>query len=187
MLSAVATPDGGEAPLVTRGLADLLTAVGKKVRLVVLNACGTDPIAQDLAQVTGCAIGYPGKVDDRTAVTYAAQFYRRIGAGQAVGPAHPAAVAVIRMYGAGEHEIPELRCRPGANRDALHLLHPVHLPPLPEPGRVPDPTAFLAHRAGAKRYTVLLTGTTDSETHLRAELAGRNMSIQWIQVEAEQG
>ncbi|MEU7193263.1 hypothetical protein AB0B04_06855 [Streptomyces xinghaiensis] len=183
----VLAPDGGDVPLVTRGLADLLAAAGKKVRLVVLNACGTDFIARDLAQVTGCAIGYPGEVGDQTAITFAAQFYRCVGAGMAVGPAHRAAAAVIRMYGAGDGEIPVLHPGPAANPDILSLLHPAHLPPPPAQGRVPNTTAFLAHRTGTKRYYALVTGTTDSEEHLRAELASRNMNAQWIQVENNRG
>ncbi|MFF8424450.1 hypothetical protein ACF07Y_04735 [Streptomyces sp. NPDC016566] len=164
-------------------LGDLLAAAGKKVRLVVLNACGTDLIAQDLAEVTGCAIGYPAKVSDRMAITFATQFYRCVGAGIPVGPAHEAARAVIRMYGADENELPILRHSPAVNMDALHLLHPAFLPPPPAQGRIPDATAFLARGAGTKRYTLLATGTTDSETNLRAELASRDMNVQWIQLE----
>ncbi|MFH8770128.1 CHAT domain-containing protein [Streptomyces sp. NPDC017958] len=179
----VLTPDGGDAPLVTEGLGDLLAAAGKQVRLVVLNACATDPIAQDLAEVTGCAIGYPAQVSDRTAITFATQFYRCVGAGMPVGPAYEAARAVIRMYGADENELPVLRQSPAVNMDALHLLHPAFLPPPPAQGRIPDPTAFLARRTGTKRHTVLATGPTDSGTELRAELADGNMNVQWIQVE----
>ncbi|MBW8806317.1 MAG: hypothetical protein JF587_21070 [Catenulisporales bacterium] len=179
----VLTPDGGDAPLVTEGLADLLAAAGKKVRLVVINACGTDLIAQELAKVAGCAIGYPGTVGDQVATTFAAQFYRCVGAGMALGPAHRAAAAVIRMYGAGESEIPVLHSVPETDPDTLHLLHPAYLPPPPEQGRVPNATAFLASRAGAKRYTVLVTGTTASEAHLRATLADKNMDVQWLQLD----
>ncbi len=179
----VLTSDGGDAPMVTRGLADLLAAAGKAVRLVVLNACGTDPIARELAQATGCAIGYPGKVGDQTAITFAVQLYRCIGAGMAVGPAHQAAVAVTRMYGAGDGELATLHHGRSVDPATLHIVHPAHLVPLPEPGRVPNPTAFLAHRTGAKRYAALVTGTTESEANLRAELADRNMDAQWIQLE----
>ncbi|MFD9398161.1 CHAT domain-containing protein [Streptomyces sp. NPDC060011] len=179
----VLASDGGDVPLVTQGLAELLAAAGKRLRLVVLNACGTDAVARELAQVTGCAIGYPGEVGDQMAITFAAQFYRCVGAGMAIGPAHQAAAAVIRMYGAEDGEIPILHPGPGADPDVLSLLHPAHLPPPPEQGQVPNTTAFLAHRTGAKRYYALVTGVTDSEERLRAELSSRNMNAQWIQVE----
>ena len=179
----VLTADGGDAPLATEGLVDLMAAAGEGVRLVVLNACGTETTARDLARVTGCAIGYPGKVSDQMAITFATQFYRCVGSGMAVGPAHRAAAAVIRMYGAGEGEIPVLHLGPGVTPDAAHLLHPAHLAPPPEQGRIPDPTSFLAQRTGAKRYTVLATGTTDSEADLLAELADKKMNIQWIRIE----
>lgn len=183
----VLTADGGDAPLVTAGLADLLGAAGKLVRLVVLNACGTDGAARELAEVTGCAIGYPGEVSDRMAVTFAAQLYRCVGSGMAVGPAHRAAAAVIRMYGAEEREMPVLHLGPGVNAEAVHLLPPAYLLPPAEKGRVPDPTAFLARVAGAKRYTVLATGTADSESELRAGLAHTDMEIHWVQFEETSG
>jgi len=175
--------DGGDAPLITEGLADLLAAAGSKIRLVVINACGTDLIAQELAKVTGCAIGYPGRVPDQVAITFATQFYRCVGAGMPVGPAYRASAAVIRMYGAAEHEIPVLYSIAEADPDTLHLLHPAYFAPPPEQGRVPDATAFLAGRYGSKRYTVLVTGTTASEADLRATLADHNMDVQWLQLE----
>jgi hypothetical protein len=179
----VLTADGGDAPLVTEGLADLLGAAGARLRLVVLNACGTDSAARDLARVAGCAIGYPGRVNDRTAVTFAAQFYRCVGAGMAVGPAHRAATAVVRMYGAGESEIPVLHPGPGVNPDALSILAPAHFVPPPEQGRVPNATAFLARPTKSMHYTLLVTGSTDSEAGLRADLASMNMDVQWVRFE----
>jgi hypothetical protein len=50
---------------------------------------------------------------------------------------------------------------------------------------VPDPTAFLAYRAGAKRFTAVVTGTTISETVLRSTLASAvgDLEVQWVQID----
>ncbi|MFD7029535.1 CHAT domain-containing protein [Streptomyces sp. NPDC059917] len=180
----VLTVDGGDAPLVTAGLGDLLAAAGKGVRLVLLNACATSGVAEELAVTSGCAIGYPGRVGDGMAITFACQFYRCIGAGYAVGPAHRAAVAVTRMYGAEPGELAVLHHGPEVDPETWHLLHPAHLVPLPGTGIVPDPTAFLARRAGAKRFTAVVTGTTNSEALLRSALASTgDLEVQWIRID----
>ncbi|MFJ7207135.1 CHAT domain-containing protein [Streptomyces sp. NPDC098789] len=180
----VLTTDGGDAPLVTAGLGDLLAAAGKGVRLVLLNACATNGAAEELARTAGCAIGYPGRVQDVMAITFAREFYRCVGAGLAVGPAHSAAVAVTVMYGAGAGERAVLHHAPGVDPETWHLLHPAHMVPLPGAGNVPDPTAFLAQRAGAKPFIALVTGTTNSEARLRSTLASTgDLEVQWIRID----
>lgn len=181
----VLTSDGGDAPMVTAGLGELLTSVGKAVRLAVLNACDSSAIAEELAQCVGCAIGYQGRVRDGLAQDFARDFYRCIGTGLAVGPAHRAAAAVAKQYGATDAELPRLHARADVDPETTYLLHPAHMPPLPGPGRLPNATAFLARRAAAKPFTVLLTGITDSEDGLRSRLSSAitDVEIQWIQID----
>ncbi|MFF8768587.1 CHAT domain-containing protein [Kitasatospora sp. NPDC015120] len=176
----VLTPAGGDAPMATKGLANLLAEVGKEVRLAFLNACATGAVARELAEVVGCAIGHPAKVRDDMAIMFADHFYQCIGTGMTVGPSFRAAQAALGMYVTDEASLPVLHHRADVNPDALHLLHPAFMPPPSAPGRAPDATAFLARRAGAKQFIALVTGSAESEAELRAEFIEKNVDILWI-------
>ncbi|MEU9306234.1 CHAT domain-containing protein [Streptomyces sp. NPDC048256] len=179
----VLTADGGDAPLDTDGLGELLAAAAKGIRLAVLNACYTEAAADKLAQITGCAIGYPERVDDQTTIAFARSLYHCVGTGMSVGAAHRAAVASLWTFGTPEHLRPRLKSRPDVEPEACFLLNAAHQVPATRPGALPDPTALTARQAGsAKKFTALITGTAASEATLRAGLASTfdGMEVEWM-------
>ncbi len=87
---------GRERRLSREALADLLE--GQGVRLLLLNACKTRPLAEALvkAGAVEAAVATDESIADRAAITFAKRFYERLAAGDAVERALRKARAHVR-------------------------------------------------------------------------------------------
>jgi hypothetical protein len=72
---------GSRDLLLGEGLVDLLSTHGRGLRLVFLNACNTDVVAEVMARRAPAVLGVRGEYSDRSAVTLARGFYRELGQG----------------------------------------------------------------------------------------------------------
>src|SRR5262249_53759224 len=70
---------GGAQAIPQEGLRDLFRALGRKVRLVVLNACYSATLADTIKQQIDCVIGMRGPVRDAAAIKFSGGLYRAIG------------------------------------------------------------------------------------------------------------
>lgn len=104
--------DGGVRPVSPALLADVFRKVRGRVRLVVLNACSSRPVAQAVTEVVECAVGMSERVLDDTAITFSAAFYGALGFALSVREAFDQGTLTIGLQDQPGAEIPELFARP---------------------------------------------------------------------------
>jgi hypothetical protein len=121
-----------------QALAEVVRLYGTQVRLIVLNSCKSEEIAQDLADVCGCAIGMARKIGDDAALIFASEFYRALASGHSANTACEGGKAALHVRETGQHELPILKCREGVDPSGIGLTtgevgHDTDLPypPLP--------------------------------------------------------
>ena len=75
-----------QAPIMADQLGRILGNFPERIRLCVLNACGSDPVASHLvrAKVVDAAIGWPDKVSDGVAIAFTEALYRGLGDGLSI-------------------------------------------------------------------------------------------------------
>ncbi|MFB8241671.1 CHAT domain-containing protein [Kitasatospora purpeofusca] len=104
------------AIVTAEAFANAVAATDDPPRLVVLNSChSAHQIDHLVREVSPFAIGMADEVDDRSAITYAAQFYASIANGQSIGAAHDSGKAAVQVAGLPGHELPTLAHAEGAN------------------------------------------------------------------------
>ncbi len=84
------------------------------VRCVVLNACDSASVAEDVARHVDHAVGMDGPLEDQAGIEYSVAFYDALGTGAAVAQAHELGRNAILWAGFAGHEAPRLFVRPGA-------------------------------------------------------------------------
>jgi hypothetical protein len=93
--------DEGAAQLVSpAALTQLFAAVGGQVRLIVLDACYSAPIADALLAHCDCIVGVNGALGDVAARAFAIGFYGALGDGESVAAAFVQGEAAIALTGA---------------------------------------------------------------------------------------
>lgn len=103
-------------------LARLFTTFRGDIRLVVLNACYSEPQARAIAETVGCAIGTRGPISDEAAITFAASFYRAVAFGKSVKAAFEQAETALALEHIGSQEWPELLAREDVDPAELYLV-----------------------------------------------------------------
>jgi len=93
---------------------------GSSVKLVVLTACNTEPLASMLLEHVDCAIGIDGPISDRAALEFSKGLYAALGDGAAVEQAFHAGCLAILCEDLPEAERPTLKVRDGV--DARHVV-----------------------------------------------------------------
>lgn len=149
--------DKQPSPLSTEALDTLLGAFRGTVRLVVLDACGTEPQAEAIKDVVGCVIGTNKKIGDIEAIAFAAEFYGAIGARVAVRTAFDLGRAALAQLKTGQQDIPVLLTH-GVDASELYPLggEPSSGPKNLNLGRVPIPAdvnVFVGRKERVKELT----------------------------------
>jgi hypothetical protein len=140
----------GAAQLVSaQAIAQVLEAAGDSVKLVVLNACYTAPIADVLLAHVDCVVGMTGAIHDSAARTFAIGFYGGLGEHESIAAAFKQGRAAIDLEGLPDAERPKLNVRDGfdAAQVILAALTPSVLVDLPCP--YPGMRPFAADDAGS--------------------------------------
>jgi CHAT domain len=132
----------GRAQLVSpEAIAQALGAAGASVKLVVLNACLTAPIAEALLAHVDCVVGMGGSIHDDAARSFAIGFYGGLGGHASVAAAYEHGRAAIRLDGLPDADRPRLLVRDGVDAAQITLTADapsVRLPLLcPYPGMRP--------------------------------------------------
>src|SRR4051795_11810236 len=70
---------GNPKPVSKEALVHLFRTLKDNVRIIVLNACSTQPQARALAKIVDCVIGMNIPVGNEAAVIFTASFYRAVG------------------------------------------------------------------------------------------------------------
>jgi CHAT domain-containing protein len=114
--------DGASRPVSQQALSNLFKALKDNVRIVVLNSCYSQPQAEALSELIDFAIGTTQAVKDRSAVAFAAAFYRALAYGRSVQTAFDLAQNAIELKGLSGADIPVLKTRQTADAEKPLLL-----------------------------------------------------------------
>jgi hypothetical protein len=109
-------------PVDAAALAQLFDACRGDIRLVVLSACLSQPQADAIARVVGCAIGTSAAISDEAAIAFNARFYAAIAFGHSVKAAFDQARAALALSHPAERDTPRLIARSGVNPARIRLV-----------------------------------------------------------------
>lgn len=105
-----------------RAFVNLISTLRDNIRMVVLNACHSEPLARALVEHIDCAVGMRRSISDKAAVEFAAAFYQAIGFGRSVGVAFELGLCALELRGIAEDATPRLVTRGGMDASEILLL-----------------------------------------------------------------
>jgi hypothetical protein len=115
---------GGKARSVSQAaLSTLFSLLKDNLRVVVLNACYSQPQAEAIAQHIDCVVGMAEAVGDRTAIVFAAAFYQALAYGRDVQTAFSLARNQAQLEGLPDEDVPQLLA-PNANPAQVAFARP---------------------------------------------------------------
>lgn len=97
--------DDGSNIVPAKNLVRLLRALGRNLRLVVLNACNSAKLASEIAAAVGPTVGMERVIEDRVATEFSVAFYETLAFGREIDTAFE--VALSSLSGADD-ELPQL-------------------------------------------------------------------------------
>jgi hypothetical protein len=112
-------PEGSVQLISYAVMKQIFARAAASVRLVVLTACNTEPLASLLREHVECVIGIDGLISDRAALEFSRGLYAAICDGASVAQGFDAGCLAIQCAGLPEAERPTLKVRPGV--DARHV------------------------------------------------------------------
>ncbi len=115
--------DGSSHLVAPESLADIFRVLKDNVRVVVLNACNSEPQAQAIVSVIDCAVGMSEEIKDDAAIAFAATFYEALGYGRSVQDAFDLALVQVTATGA-ERSLAKMHTRPGVKPADIVLVNP---------------------------------------------------------------
>lgn len=128
--------DGRSRPVGKQALIGLFKVLKDNVRIIVLNSCYSQPQAEALSEVIDYTVGTSRAVKDKSAVAFAATFYRALAFGRSVREAFDLAKVQIDMLGLTGSDIPALLARNGVNSNEPFLKK---AEPSDDPGKIETP------------------------------------------------
>ncbi|MFN8469928.1 MAG: pentapeptide repeat-containing protein [Caldilineaceae bacterium] len=115
---------GNPAEVPAELLVQLFEQHKASIRLVVLNACYAENQAAAIVSVIDTAIGMHLTVNDKTAILFAAAFYRALGFGCSIQAAFKDAILALRLEENAEAATPRLLVRNGVDADTIVFVAP---------------------------------------------------------------
>ncbi len=117
------TDDNGRGkPVSMQSLQMLFTALKDDIRVVVLNACYSKIQAQAIISAIDCAVGMSENIGDKSAIAFAASFYRAIAFGRSVREAFEQGKVSIQLEGLPRYDVPTLLAKPGVDTSKLYIV-----------------------------------------------------------------
>lgn len=115
---------GKPKPVSKEALVSLFRTLKDNIRVVLLNACFSQPQAEAITGEIDCAIGMMRAIGDDAAITFAASFYRAIGFGRSVKDAFDQGKTALLLEGIGEEQTPHLITRQTVAAESIVLINP---------------------------------------------------------------
>jgi hypothetical protein len=124
---------GGEARRVSKqAFAQLFAILKESIRLVILNACHSKPLAEAIGEHIDYAIGMDDVLTDKAAIDFSIAFYKAIAFGKAVQAAFELGQNALHLKGLADADIPALFTRRSAEvkppSDLLSVVKGVRSP-----------------------------------------------------------
>ena len=117
--------DDGMARLVPAAtLASMFATLAGEIRVVVFNACYSEPQARAVAQHIDVAIGMREAIGKSAAFAFASAFYMGLAYGQSVRSAFEVGVNEIRLAGSSDDDKPVLLQRDGVDAGTIVMAGP---------------------------------------------------------------
>lgn len=116
-------PDGRVELVSATALERTFGAVGASVKLVVLNACYSEDLADALVAYVDCVVGMTGSVPDDAAIAFAVGLYGALGERASVVAAYEQGRAALSLAGHDDVQ-PNLKVRDGVDPGKLVLAGP---------------------------------------------------------------
>jgi hypothetical protein len=107
----------------TNALANLLKQYSGVVRCVILNACSSEPQAEELVKHIDYVVGVKGTISDNAALAYVKGFYTALFAGKDFPDCHELGKASIQLENIPEHSTLILRIKQPVKPTNEHILH----------------------------------------------------------------
>jgi hypothetical protein len=118
---ALHAPDGSVHVLSYAVVKEIFERAGSSVKLVVLTACNTEPLASLLLEHVDCVIGIDGPIGDRAALEFSKGLYAALGGGAAIDQAVVAGRLAIHCAGLPDVDRPVLKVREGVDASRVVL------------------------------------------------------------------
>src|SRR5262245_3342666 len=144
---------------------------GSSVKLVVLTACATEPLARLLLAHVDCVIGMDGPITDDVAVKFSRGLYAAISDGASVEQAFLAGCVAIQCAGLSGADRPRLMVRDGVDASGIVLAGTPreHTGGSPRPGLFPSRRGKRGVQRGAPRRGGKLWGRRSGVSALRGK------------------
>jgi len=147
------TAEGRTQVVSPAAIAEAFGAAGASVRLVVLNACYSEPQADALLAYIDHVVGIGGTIHEETARVFAIGFYGGLGEHESIAVAYRQGQAAIDLQGLPDCDLPQLKVRAGVDATrfilaAVPLPQPEELPPCPYLGMRPYSADTAPHFRG---------------------------------------
>jgi nucleoside phosphorylase len=159
-------PDGRAQRVSTAALGNTFRAAGSSVKLVVLNACYSEPQAEALAAHVDCVVGMGGSFSDAAARSFAIGFYGGLGERQSVAVAYDQGCAAISLEGQAETDRPRLKVRSGVDAKQIVLAAESEASPAASPttaGPTSQSTARAAPSSSTPQVDIGIVTVRDDE------------------------
>jgi len=114
---------GNPKPVSKEALVSLFNTLKNNIRVVLLNACFSQPQAEAITEEIDCAIGMMRAIGDDAAITFAAAFYRAIGFGRSVKDAFDQGRTALLLEGIPEEKTPVLMTRKKIAAESIVLVN----------------------------------------------------------------
>lgn len=119
-------PDGRPQIVSPAALEQTFGAAGSSVKLVVLNACYSEPEATALLGYVDCVVGMGGSISPEAAQTFAVGLYGGLGERESITVAYRQGRAAIHLAGLAGGDTPQLQVRAGVDAGRTVLADLTH-------------------------------------------------------------
>ena len=113
--------DGTAHVVSNAALRETFSAAGSSVKLIVLNACHSEVVAEALLSHVDCVVGMAGSIRDDAARSFAVGFYCSLGNGASVEEAYQVGRAAVVQQGFPDSDRPRVKVRAGIDPRSLIL------------------------------------------------------------------
>jgi hypothetical protein len=114
--------NGGTFAMHPEGLSDFLSLAKNSVRLVVLNACFSNALADLLVAHIDCVVGMSDAVSDNAAILFAQALYGALFDGATVADSFATSLAAVKARYRDEAHVPVLGLKAGVDASKVRLL-----------------------------------------------------------------
>lgn len=112
---AVKGEGGAIVSVPIKALRDMFAILHDNIRLVVLNACWSQPLAMALAEVVDCVVGMGDEISDNAASDFSEAFYEALANGRNVHEAFALGTNVLDLQRLRASMVPQLTAKTGVN------------------------------------------------------------------------